>query len=135
MIVCNFCVWIICKFLRAKLLMILLLFFLIIHKERDILNRLNDVYIDGIGYSDVVGIIAFPLIIALLAFSFPFIFDRINQINDKYQSKLLSNLFSSSWLYRLFWKASFCCITYVIIYGGCSLFFREIPGTIYYILE
>ena len=93
--------------------------------QRDILNRLNDIYLDGIGYSDVVGIIVFPLIIALFAFSFPFIFDRINQINDKYQSKLLSNLFSSSWLYRLFWKTSFCCITYVIIYGGCSLFFKE----------
>lgn len=25
--------------------------------QRDILNRLNDIYIDGIGYSDVVGII------------------------------------------------------------------------------
>lgn len=93
--------------------------------QRDILNRLNDIYLDGIGYSDVVGIIVFPLIIALFAFSFPFIFDRINQINDKYQSKLLSNLFSSSWLYRLFWKTSSCCITYVIIYGGCSLFFKE----------
>lgn len=93
--------------------------------QRDILNRLNDIYIDGIGYSDVVGIIAFPLIIALFAFSFPFIFDRINQINDKYQSKLLSNLFSSSLLYRLFWKTSFCCITYVLIYGGCSLFLND----------
>lgn len=93
--------------------------------QRDILKKVNDIYFDGIGYSDVVGIIVFPLIIALFAFSFPFIFDRINQINDKYQSKLLSNLFSSSWLYRLFWKASFCCITYVIIYGGCSLFFKE----------
>ena len=91
----------------------------------DILHRLNDVYRDGIGYSDVVGIIAFPLIIALFAFSFPFIFDRINQINDKYQSKLLSYLFSSSWLYKLFWKTSFCCIAYVLIYGGCSLFLTD----------
>lgn len=91
----------------------------------DILHRLNDVYRDGIGYSDVVGIIAFPLIIALFAFSFPFIFDRINQINDKYQSKLLSYLFSSSWLYKLFWKTSFCCIAYVLIYGACSLFLND----------
>ena len=66
--------------------------------QGDILSRLNDLYVDGIGYNDVVGIIAFPLIIALFTFSFPFVFDRINQINDKYQSKTLSQLFRSSYL-------------------------------------
>lgn len=94
--------------------------------QGDILSRLNDLYVDGTGYNDVVGIIAFPLIIALFAFSFPFVFDRINQINDKYQSKILSQLFRSSCLYRLFWNVSFACIVYVLFYGISALFFKDI---------
>lgn len=93
--------------------------------QGDILNRLNDLYVDGTGYNDVVGIIAFPLIIALFAFSFPFVFDRINQINDKYQSKILSQLFRKSCLYRLFWNVSFVCIVYVLFYGVCALVFKD----------
>ena len=93
--------------------------------QGDILSRLNDLYVDGTGYNDVVGIIAFPLIIALFAFSFPFVFDRINQINNKYRSKNLSQLFRSSCLYRLFWNVSFVCIVYVLFYGACALFFKD----------
>lgn len=98
---------------------------LIEESQEKILSRLNDFYTDGVGYSDVVGIVAIPLIIALFAFSFPFVFDRINQINNKYQSKILSNLFSSFLLYKLFWKVSFLCIAYILVYGVCTLFYKH----------
>lgn len=43
---------------------------LIEESQGKILSRLNVFYTDGVGYSDVVGIVAIPLIIALFAFSF-----------------------------------------------------------------
>lgn len=93
--------------------------------QGEILRLLNDIYIDGVGYNDVVGVVAVPLIIALFAFSFPFVFDRINQINDKYQSKILSTLFSSFLLYKLYWFVSLISIVYVLVYGACTLFCKD----------
>lgn len=93
--------------------------------QGEILRLLNDIYVDGVGYNDVVGVVAVPLIIALFAFSFPFVFDRINQINDKYQSKILSTLFSSFLLYKLYWYVSLISIVYVLVYGACTLFCKD----------
>ena len=93
--------------------------------QDEILKLLNDIYVDGVGYNDVVGVVAVPLIIALFAFSFPFVFDRINQINDKYQSKILSTLFSSFLLYKLYWYVSLISIVYVLVYGACTLFCKD----------
>ena len=56
--------------------------------EAQIHEQLGNIYVNGIGYSDIVSVISIPLIIALFAFSFPFIFQTINRINDKYASKL-----------------------------------------------
>lgn len=85
--------------------------------DSDVLAKLDDIYTYGIGFSDVVSSIAFPLIIALFAFSFPFIFQIINHINDKYESKLLSKLFATSCQYIIFWSCNVISICYLLIYG------------------
>lgn len=90
-----------------------------------ILSKLNDIYWDGIGYHDSVGTIAFPLVIALFAFSFPFIFQMVNHINDKYESKLLSYVFRTAFSYKLFWVINVINVTYMLIYGTGTLFYRE----------
>ena len=46
----------------------------------------RDVAEFGIGYSDTISNIAFPLIIAVFAFALPFLFSAINHINNKYDS-------------------------------------------------
>ena len=70
---------------------------------QDIVSRLDEISTFGIGFSDVISVIAIPLIIMLFAFAFPFIFDTINHINSKYESKELSGLFEQSRRYKSFW--------------------------------
>ena len=46
-----------------------------VERSLDIIEtKLQDILDYGVGYSDVVGQIAFPLLIALFAFAFPFLF-------------------------------------------------------------
>lgn len=54
----------------------------------------------GIGFSDVAAHIAIPLIIALFAFAFPFLFTVISHINNKYESENLSKQFFSEPSYK-----------------------------------
>lgn len=82
----------------------------------------------GIGYSDAVSIIAFPLLISLIAFAFPFIFTIINNINDKYDSKGLSDLFQKAISYKLFWLSTVLSILVLLIIGLLSIC---IDGTAY----
>ena len=82
----------------------------------------SDIHEYGIGYSDVISIIAFPLIIALFAFAFPFMFDRINQINSKYGSPVIAKLFSGSWQYVFFWIMNIVAVVYMLLAGGITLF-------------
>ena len=84
-------------------------------------SRLDTIAEYGVGYSDMAGHIALPLIIALFAFSFPFIFDTINHINNKYSSCVISDLFTKSCRYRLFWLMNVMGVLVAITYGGCSL--------------
>lgn len=93
--------------------------------ESQIHEQLSNIYVNGIGYSDIVSVISFPLIIALFAFSFPFIFQSINHINDKYASKDISFLFRTSTRYKLFWIVNSLSILYVITYGASSLLWKE----------
>lgn len=58
----------------------------------DLLSLGNNIAKYGVGISDVVATIVFPLIIAIFAFAFPFLFDAINKINSKYKSEILSEL-------------------------------------------
>ena len=65
-----------------------------VERSLDIIEtKFQDILDYGVGYSDVVGQIAFPLLIALFAFAFPFLFSVINHINSKYDSKSISELF------------------------------------------
>lgn len=88
-----------------------------------LISQLQDISIYGIGFSDVVSVISIPLILMLFAFALPFIFDIVNHINSKYESKVLGHLFESHRLYKQFW-----CVTYI------SLAYVFILGTIYLLL-
>lgn len=76
---------------------------------------------NGIGYSDAVGHVAFPLIIALFAFAFTFLFSAINDVNKRYKSKLISLLFQKSWAYRSFMGISGASVLYIVVFAGLSL--------------
>lgn len=82
-----------------------------------IVTRMDEIINNGVGYSDALGHIALPLIIALCAFTFPFVFSIINDINNKYQSKIISKLFESSWPYRLFLGSVVFSLAYLIALG------------------
>lgn len=77
---------------------------------------------NGIGYSDAVGHVAFPLIIALFAFAFTFLFSAINDVNKRYGSKRISLLFQKSLAYRLFMWISGVSVLYIVAFAGMSLF-------------
>ena len=89
-----------------------------VERSLDIIEtKFQDILDYGVGYSDVVGQIAFPLLIALFAFAFPFLFSVINHINSKYDSKSISELFTKSIFYRLFWWCSILNIFYIFAFG------------------
>ena len=89
-----------------------------------IVTKLHEILDYGIGYSDAVGQIAFPLLIALFAFAFPFLFSVINHINSKYESKSISELFTKSLFYRFFWWFSIINIFYIFAFGFLSLYLK-----------
>lgn len=96
-----------------------------VERSLDIIEtKLQDILDYGVGYSDVVGQIAFPLLIALFAFAFPFLFSVINHINSKYDSKSISELFTKSIFYRLFWWCSILNIFYIFAFGFLSLYLK-----------
>ena len=75
----------------------------------------------GIGYSDVLGHIALPLIIALLAFAFPFLFTVISHINNKYESEYTTGLLSAEPWYKWFLRGAVISAGYLVIAGVLSL--------------
>lgn len=88
----------------------------------DLLSLGNNIAEYGMGISDVVATIVFPLIIAIFAFAFPFLFDAINKINSRYKSEVLSELYSSSYSYIRFRIAIILSIGWLLLYGFLSLF-------------
>lgn len=75
----------------------------------------------GIGYSDTISNIAFPLIIAVFAFALPFLFSAINHVNNKYDSAAIANMFKSSNRYKFFWWSITTNVSIMMLYGGLSL--------------
>ena len=75
----------------------------------------------GIGYSDTISNIAFPLIIAVFAFALPFLFSAINHINNKYDSTAIAKMFKSSKRYKTFWWSIAVNVGVMMLYGGLSL--------------
>lgn len=86
-----------------------------------LVNIGKDVAEFGIGYSDAISNIAFPMIIAVFAFALPFLFSVINHINSKYDSIAIANMFSSSKRYKSFWWSIAINVGAMLLYGGLSL--------------
>lgn len=81
----------------------------------------RDVAEFGIGYSDTISNIAFPLIIAVFAFALPFLFSAINYVNNKYDSAAISNMFKTSKRYNTLWWSIAINVGVMLLYGGLSL--------------
>lgn len=92
----------------------------------DLLSLGSNIAEYGVGISDVVATIVFPLIIAIFAFAFPFLFDAINKINSKYKSEILSELYSSCDAYKHFKAGITLSIGWLLLYGFLSLFSFEV---------
>lgn len=92
-----------------------------IERIDSLIQKIDDISAIGVGFDDVLSSITLPLIIALFAFAFPFLFDAINNINSKYKSKEVSDIFSSSTQYKQFIIASRICIVSIIILGIVTL--------------
>lgn len=86
---------------------------------------LSQIKQDGIGYSDAVSTIAIPLIIALFAFSFMFLFDAMNRINDKYNSPKILALFKNQKAFYLLIPISIISASFVLLYGMATLFIQS----------
>lgn len=87
----------------------------------DIRAQLQNIIDNGIGYSDVVGHITLPLIVALFAFAFPFLFTVISHINNKYESEYTTSLFSAEPWYKWFLSGAAICASYLVVAGILSL--------------
>lgn len=92
----------------------------------DLLSLGNTIAEYGIGFSDIVSTIVFPLIIAIFAFAFPFLFDAINKINSKYNSEVLSELYSSTHAYKCFKISIILSIVWLLLYGFFSIFLFDV---------
>ena len=82
----------------------------------------DDISEYGVGYSDALCHIFFPLIIALFAFAFPFLFTVISHINNKYKSENITKMFSSELSYRCFMIGAIICASFLFVSGALSLF-------------
>lgn len=75
----------------------------------------------GVGFDDAISTIAIPLLIALFAFAFPFLFSVITHINSKYASETITQLFSKGRAYRAFLLMSAFSVVLLIAVGIISL--------------
>lgn len=90
----------------------------VMDKIQTILQTITDF---GIGYSDVLGHITLPLIVALFAFAFPFLFTVISHINNKYESEYITGLFSAEPVYKWFLRGATISAVYLVVVGFLSL--------------
>ena len=81
----------------------------------------KDVAEYGIGYSDAISNIAFPMIVAVFAFALPFLFSVINHVNSKYDSIAIANMFTLSKRFKSFWWSIAVNVGAMLLYGGLSL--------------
>lgn len=85
--------------------------------------KLSEIAENGIGYSGAISYIAFPLIIALFAFAFTYLFSVITRINEKYGSEHISRMFKSCMPYRCYMWGSGISVGYIILMAVLSLAF------------
>ena len=79
--------------------------------------KLSEIAEKGIGYSDAISHIALPLIIALFAFAFTYLFSVITRINEKYGSEHISRMFKNCMPYRCYMWGSGISVGYIIFFG------------------
>lgn len=84
-------------------------------------DQLHNIADYGIGFSDVAGHISLPLIVALFAFAFPFLFTVISHVNNKYESEYITSLFSAEPWNKWFLRGAAICAGYLITAGILSL--------------
>ena len=87
-------------------------------------KQLQYVIDNGTGYSNAVAIIAIPLIIALFAFAFTYLFSVITRINEKYNSEHISGMFKTCLSYHSYMLGSAISVGYIILIGILSLVLR-----------
>ena len=75
----------------------------------------------GLQYGDTVAHIAIPLIIALLAFAFPYMFSVITRINQKYDSEIILRMFKRSGSYRSYMLGAIISVIFLILFGLITL--------------
>ena len=78
----------------------------------------------GIGFDDALGLVSIPFLIALFAFAFPFLYDAINNINNKYESRAISELFNAEMTYKRFMTATKWGAIYLIVIAFLALIVR-----------
>lgn len=88
-------------------------------------TKVNGISELGVGYSDALSHIAIPLIIALFAFAFTYLFSVITRINEKYNSESISRMFKTSLSYRCYMWGSGISVGYVILMGALSLMLTD----------
>lgn len=88
-------------------------------------TKLNSISEYGIGYSDAVTHLSLPLIIALFAFAFPFLFTVISHINNKYKSEKITKMLSSETSYHCFMGGAIICASYLLLAGFFTYIFRN----------
>ena len=86
-------------------------------------TKLSEIAEKGIGYSDAISHIALPLIIALFAFAFTYLFSVITRINEKYGSEHISRMFKNCMPYRCYMWGSGISVGYIILMALLSLAF------------
>lgn len=87
-----------------------------------LLDKLDDISAYGIGYSDAIGSIAIPLIIGLIAFAVPFTLSIINNINDKYDSREITEMFERTIRYRAFIVTNYLAVVVLVTVAIITIF-------------
>lgn len=95
------------------------------HALDSLTTKLEEVSELGIGYSDALAHIAIPLIIALFAFAFTYLFSVITRINEKYNSESISKMFKTSLSYRCYMWGSGISVGFIILTGALSLMLTD----------
>ena len=91
-----------------------------------LVEELDKISAYGMGFDDAISDVTIPLIIALFAFAFPFLFTVITHINNKYGSEHISTMFRSSTHYQRFMKVTKANATYLIVVAFVALTFRGV---------
>lgn len=97
-----------------------------------LLFQLNSISENGVGYSDAASHVVIPLIIALFAFAFPFLFTVITHVNNKYESDHISWMFSKEYSYKWFIRGAVISAVYLFVVALLSLCFT---GGVYHVFK